>query len=765
MEKNDWFTTSCKEALQSTVNFATEHRLEYLTVDAFMMFIVNSPKGKDIFRAMKLDVEQFTKGVKENILKTVTRFPEHVKEFQPQPTVNLATLRDIAIYIARSSGVKKEVDEGFLLVALFQMDIECYIVDYLKKNEVTRFDIMSYIAHNKEKVSTLEETNEVEKKASALSQYTVNLNVKAAEGEIDPIFGREEEIAKAVEVLSQRRKNNPIFVSEPGVGKTALAEGLAKAIVEDKVPEAIKSFVIYSLDMGALLAGTKYRGDFEQRLKAVVKELKAKKGAVLFIDEIHTVVGAGAASGGTMDASNILKPSLSSGEIKVIGATTYNEYREIFQKDTALSRRFQKIDIEEPNAELAFKILTGLKPQYEEFHGVTYTEEAIKCAIDYSIKYIHDRRLPDKAIDVIDRAGAKVKLNSLDKEVGKDLIAEIISKMGNIPVSEVNQDEKQKLRTLKDSLKSAVFGQDSSVDRVVDNVIFARARLDMKDKPIGSFLFAGPSGVGKTELSKQLASHLGLSFIRFDMSEFMEQHSVAKLIGPPPGYVGYDQAGLLTEAVRKTPNAVILLDEIEKAHPDVAKILLQVMDYGMLSDNAGRKADFKNAIIIMTTNLGASEMQKKTIGFRKDSVVEVSKNREEKIRKHFAPEFIGRLDSIELFNPLNEDVVLNIVKKDVNRLVEKLLGKKVVAMIEPEVYTLIAKQGYDEKYGARPIEKYIETNISRPVANEIVLGQLENGGEIKISVKDEKINIEYLASYGDEAEKPKAKKTRKVKEK
>lgn len=630
MEKNDWFTTSCKEALQSTVNFATEHRLEYLTVDAFMMFIVNSPKGKDIFRAMKLDVEQFTKGVKENILKTVTRFPEHVKEFQPQPTVNLATLRDIAIYIARSSGVKKEVDEGFLLVALFQMDIECYIVDYLKKNEVTRFDIMSYIAHNKEKVSTLEETSEVEKKASALSQYTVNLNVKAAEGEIDPIFGREEEIAKAVEVLSQRRKNNPIFVSEPGVGKTALAEGLAKAIVEDKVPEAIKSFVIYSLDMGALLAGTKYRGDFEQRLKAVVKELKAKKGAVLFIDEIHTVVGAGAASGGTMDASNILKPSLSSGEIKVIGATTYNEYREIFQKDTALSRRFQKIDIEEPNAELAFKILMGLKPQYEEFHGVTYTEEAIKCAIDYSIKYIHDRRLPDKAIDVIDRAGAKVKLNSLDKEVGKNLIAEIISKMGNIPVSEVNQDEKQKLRTLKDSLKNAVFGQDSSVDRVVDNVIFARARLDMKDKPIGSFLFAGPSGVGKTELSKQLASHLGLNFIRFDMSEFMEQHSVAKLIGPPPGYVGYDQAGLLTEAVRKTPNAVILLDEIEKAHPDVAKILLQVMDYGMLSDNAGRKADFKNAIIIMTTNLGASEMQKKTIGFRKDSVVEVSKNREEK---------------------------------------------------------------------------------------------------------------------------------------
>lgn len=763
MEKNDWFTTSCKEALKTAVDFTLANRLEYITVDTYMMFIANTSKGKDIFRAMKLDVEHFTKGVKENILKTVTKFPEHITDLPPQATVSLSSLRDTAIYIAQSSGVKKEVDEGFLLVALLQMDIECYILDYLKKNEVTRFDIMSYIAHNKEKVSTVEETQEVEKK-NALSTYTINLNVKAAEGDIDPIIGRDIEIAKAIEVLSQRRKNNPIFVSEPGVGKTALAEGLAKAIIEDKVPDTMKNCVIYSLDMGALLAGTKYRGDFEQRLKAVVKELKLKQNAVLFIDEIHTIVGAGSASGGTMDASNILKPSLSSGEIKVIGATTYNEYREVFQKDSALARRFQKIDLEEPTAELAYKILMGLKSQYENFHGVTYTEEAIKAAVDYTIKYVHDRKLPDKAIDVIDRAGAKVKLNNFNKEIDKEIIAEVVSKMANIPVSEVNKDEKQKLRTLKDTLKSVVFGQDKSVDRVVDNVIFARANLDLKEKPVGSFLFAGPSGVGKTELAKQLAKNLGLNFIRFDMSEYMEKHAVAKLIGPPPGYVGYEQGGLLTEAIIKTPSAVVLLDEIEKAHPDLSKMLLQIMDYGVLTDNSGRKADFKNVIFIMTTNLGADEMQKKTIGFKKDTVVEIARNREDKIRKYFSPEFMGRIDSVELFNPLDMATVVNIVKKDISNLVDKLLNKKVIAIIEPEVYEFIAKQSYDERYGARPIEKYIESNISRPIANELVLGQLENGGEVRISVKDKKLDLQYLVSYSDNTEKPKAKRTKKVKE-
>lgn len=762
MEKNDLFTASCKTALENAVAFSVKHRLEYLVVDTYMMFLANTQKGKEFFKAMKLDVNEYTKVMSEQILSSVTKFAENREDIIPQPTMSLSALRDTAIYLAQASGVKREVDEGFLFVALYQLKAECSTLNFFQAKEVTRFNIMSYLAHNKERETTVEEIKE-NGKESALKKYAVNLNERAKLGKIDKVIGREKEIERAVEILAQRRKNNPLLVAEPGVGKTAIAEGLAKEISEGNVPDSIKSFEVWSLDMTALLAGTKYRGDFEERLKGVISEIKENSNIVLFIDEIHTLVNAGASGSGTMDASNILKPSLSSGELKVIGATTYDEYRKYFQKEGALARRFQKIDVQEPTQELAVQILQGIKSYYENFHGVSYTDEALSLAVELSVKYISDRRLPDKAIDVLDTSGAKAKLSG-KTVIDAAFVSEIISVMASIPVGEIKESEKHKLKNLENVLKHEVFGQDDAVERVVDNIIYARANIAMKEKPVGSFLFAGPSGVGKTELAKQLAQKLGVKFIRFDMSECMEKHSVARLIGAPPGYQGYDDGGLLTEAIKKTPYCVLLLDEVEKAHSDIFNILLQVMDYGTLTDNNGKKVDFKNVILIMTTNLGAKEMETKTIGFSKMAAEEgIDAERENRIKKHFSPEFYNRLDAVAHFNKLTHTNIVDVIKKQIGKVVEMLLTKKIVTIVGDDVYELIAKNGYDEKYGVRPIERYIETNIARVVAREMVFGALENGGEIKIGVKDDKIHIDYLASYGEkdevlqEEEKPKRK--------
>lgn len=752
MEKNDYFSEDCKKALDLAVKWTKKHRLEYITLDSFMIFIAQTPKGSEIFEAMKLNVDDFVEKASAYVLSVVQKISEDEKNYEPQSTLSLEILRNSALFLAQSAGLNKsqanKVDEGFLLAAIFQIQKECFTLSYFETQNVVRFDIMSYVAHKKERVTTTEEEVK-DSKASALQKYAINLNQRAKSGKIDTVIGREQEIARTIEVLSQRRKNNPLLVAEPGVGKTAIAEGLAKEIVEGNVPASIKNFKIFSLDMTALVAGTKYRGDFEERLKNVINEASKDPSIVLFIDEIHSLIGTGSASGGTMDASNMLKPALSSGQIKVIGATTYEEYRKYFAKEGALARRFQKIDVEEPTNELAYKILQGIKGYYQDFHSVTYTDNAIKTAIELSVKYMADRRLPDKAIDVLDTAGSRAKL------VGKEIITEnevrdVITSIARVPASTVDESDKDKLRHLESKLKTQVFGQDEAVSRVVDSIIYSRANILGKDKPIGSFLFAGPSGVGKTELAKQIAQNLGVHFHRIDMSEYMEKHAVARLVGAPPGYVGYEQGGLLTEEVRKHPYCVLLLDEVEKAHKDIFNILLQVMDYGSLTDSEGKKADFKNVIIIMTTNLGATEITKEQLGF--DVVSNnVNADRERTIKKYFSPEFYNRLDGVIQFNQLSKETILDVVKKQVGALTNTLLAKHIIAVVTEEAYSFIAEKGYDVKLGVRPIERYIETNISRIIAREMIFGKLEHGGEIKVCVNNDKLDIEYIQSYSPEA--------------
>lgn len=761
MEKNDYFSEDCKTALELALKWTKKHRLEYITIDAFMMYIAQTPKGREIFEAMKMNVGEFVEKASEYLLSTIPKINDG-KKYDPVPTLGIKVLRNSAVLLAQSSGVNKvkvnKVDEGFLLAAIFQLQEECFTLSYFESLNVLRFDIMSYVAHKKERVTTTEDDVK-ETKTSFLQKYAINLNQKAKNGNIDTVFGREKEVARAIEVLGQRRKNNPLFVAEPGVGKTAIAEGLAKKISEGDVPESIKDFKIYSLDMTAVLAGTKYRGDFEERMKGIISEASKDSNVVLFIDEIHTLIGSGAASSGTMDASNMLKPALSSGELKVIGATTYEEYRKYFAKEGALARRFQKIDVEEPSHDLAYKILQGVKAYYQEFHKVIYTDAAIKASIELSVKYINDRRLPDKAIDILDTAGSRAKLSG-KKEIGESEIKEIVASIANIPVGTVDENDKNKLRTLEDNLKKQVFGQDEAVARVVDNIIFARANIMSKEKPIGSFIFAGPSGVGKTELAKQIAQNLGVHFHRIDMSEYMEKHTVARLVGAPPGYVGYEQGGLLTEEVRKNPYCVLLLDEVEKAHKDIFNILLQVMDYGSLTDSEGKKADFKNVIIIMTTNLGSSEINKPQLGFSSNESILINE-REKSIKNYFSPEFYNRLDGVIHFQQLSKDNILEVVNKQVNRVIKTLLSKHVVTIVSDEVYAFIAENGYDDKLGVRPIERFIETNISRIVAREILFGKLENGGEIKICVKDEKLNIDVITVYdGTPQAKPSVRKVK-----
>ncbi len=744
MEKNSRnFTEDCVEAFDSALSFSKKKKYEFITVDTYMIFLVQTKYGKEIFEAMGLNTEHFV----ENTTRYLDEhLPKLLTTEDPQWTIQLRELKEQSMILQKASGNKPKVDEGYIFVALYELSHnESFTRNYLDHFEVTRFDIMSFIAHNKKKHKDEEKESKSNSK-NALHKYAISLNKKAKEGKIDPIIGREKEIERTIEILCQRRKNNPILVGEPGVGKTTIAEGLAKRIVEGDAPQAILNFQIYSLDMPAVLAGTKYRGEFEERLKQIIKEASSDSNIVLVIDEIHTLIGTGSGTG-TMDASNILKPALSSGEIKVIGATTYEEYRKYFEKEGALARRFQKVDVDEPTPDQAVQILNGIKEQYETFHGVTYTKEALLAAVSLSVKYINDRKLPDKALDIIDTAGSKMKLSTKksDKIIDENKIKEIVATMARIPLDSVKESEKHKLKNLEETLRNEVFGQDSAIQKTVDSILFSRANLIHREKPIGSFLFAGPSGVGKTELAKQLSLKLGVPFIRFDMSEYMEKHAVARLVGAPPGYVGYEQGGQLTEAIRKNPHCILLLDEIEKANPDIFNILLQVMDYATLTDNDGRKADFKNVTLIMTTNLGAAEISKAKIGFTKSDTV--NKDREDQVKKHFSPEFYNRLDAVVQFNSLDQFNIVKVIEKHTKKLQQALLEKKVVSIVTDEAMNIIAKEGFDEKMGARPIERFIEKNISQVIAKEILFGKLEDGGEIKIDGVDGKIEIKYIHCY------------------
>ena len=724
---------------------ARQQRHEFITVEHLLHALLDNPSASDVLRACSANIEDLRSSL-SNFIRDNTPQVAGTEEVDTQPTLGFQRVIQRAIMHVQSTGNgKKEVTGANVLVAIFG-EKDSHAVYYLHQQGVTRLDVVNYIAHgirksdppeagkaeaqmDSEEVNMGGERNE---KASPLEQFTLNLNQAAKEGKIDPLIGRDYEVERTIQILCRRRKNNPLLVGEAGVGKTAIAEGLAWRITEGTVPEVLKDAVVYSLDMGALLAGTKYRGDFEQRLKGVLKTLKDKPNAVLFIDEIHTLIGAGAASGGTLDASNLIKPALSSGQLKCIGATTFTEYRGIFEKDAALSRRFQKVDVVEPTVPETIEILKGLKPRFEEHHSISYSTDALEAAAQLSAKYINDRHLPDKAIDVIDEAGAAQRVKpEADRKavVGRTEIEEIVAKMARIPPANVSNDDRSKLQTLERDLKSVVFGQDKALEVLASAVKMARSGLGKPDKPIGSFLFSGPTGVGKTEAAKQLAYILGVDLIRFDMSEYMERHAVSRLIGAPPGYVGYDQGGLLTEAVTKKPHAVLLLDEIEKAHPDIFNVLLQVMDHGTLTDNNGRKADFRNVIIIMTTNAGAETMQKSVMGFttQKQAGDEMAD-----IKRLFTPEFRNRLDAIVSFKPLDEQIILRVVDKFLLQLEQQLAEKKVEVTFTDKLRKHLAAKGFDPAMGARPMQRLIQDTIRRSLADELLFGRLVDGGRLEV---------------------------------
>jgi ATP-dependent Clp protease ATP-binding subunit ClpA len=658
------------------------------------------------------------------------------------------------VYHVQSSG-RKEVTGANVLVAIFG-EKDSHAVYFLHQQEITRLDVVNYISHGIAKIgdepssgiSSGERDAEEggEGKGNPLSEYATNLNELALEGKIDPLIGRQDEIERTIQVLCRRRKNNPLYVGEAGVGKTALAEGLAKRIVDGEVPEVLENATIWALDLGALVAGTKYRGDFEKRLKAVIGQLKKQPGAVLFIDEIHTIIGAGSASGGTMDASNLIKPMLASGELRCIGSTTFQEFRGIFEKDRALARRFQKIDVVEPSVADSLEILKGLKSRFEEHHNVSYTVEALKAAVDLSVKHIPDRLLPDKAIDVIDEAGARQRLLPIEQRTGKIDVPEveyIVAKMARIPAKQVSASDRDVLKNLERNLKMVVFGQDPAIEALAASIKMARSGLADPSKPIGCFLLAGPTGVGKTEVTKQLAMQLGIEMIRFDMSEYMEAHSVSRLVGAPPGYVGFDQGGLLTEAVTKHPHAVLLLDEIEKAHPDVFNILLQVMDRGVLTDTNGREANFKNVIVVMTTNAGAQQASRRSIGFVKQNH---AMDAMEVIRRTFTPEFRNRLDAIIQFTPLDFDHILRVVDKFLIELESQLSEKHVALDVDADARRWLAEHGFDPQMGARPMARVIQEKIKRVLADELLFGKLSEGGKVSLSVKDSELSVSTEAA-------------------
>ena len=729
---------------------ARQQRHEFITVEHLLLALLDNPSAAEVLRACAASIDDLRKSL-TSFIKENTPTVSGTEEVDTQPTLGFQRVIQRAIMHVQSTGSgKKEVTGANVLVAIFG-EKDSHAVYYLHQQGVTRLDVVNFIAHGIKKSeppepaksgegSSREEGGEKEEasdgKASPLDQYTQNLNQLARDGKIDPLIGREHEVERVIQVLCRRRKNNPLLVGEAGVGKTAIAEGLAWRITQGEVPEILSDATVYALDMGALLAGTKYRGDFEQRLKAVLKQLKQTAGSVLFIDEIHTLIGAGAASGGTLDASNLLKPALSSGQLKCIGATTYTEYRGIFEKDHALSRRFQKIDVNEPSIEQTVQILRGLKSRFEEHHGVRYSSSALSAAAELSAKYINDRHLPDKAIDVIDEAGAAQRIlpkSRQKKVIGKGEIEDIVAKIARIPPASVSSDDRSRLQTLDRDLKATVFGQDPAIDALGSAIKMARSGLGKPDKPIGAFLFSGPTGVGKTEVAKQLAFILGIELIRFDMSEYMERHAVSRLIGAPPGYVGFDQGGLLTEAIAKKPHSVLLLDEIEKAHPDVYNILLQVMDHGTLTDNNGRKADFRNVIIIMTTNAGAADLQRRSIGFSDsrqagDEMVE--------IKRLFTPEFRNRLDSIISFRALDEDIILRVVDKFLIQLEEQLHEKKVDAVFTDPLRKHLSKKGFDPLMGARPMQRLIQDTIRKALADELLFGRLVGGGRVTVDLDD-----------------------------
>lgn len=730
---------------------ARQQRHEFITVEHLLLALLDNPSASEVLKACSANLDDLRKSLTNFILDNTPQVAGS-DEVDTQPTLGFQRVIQRAIMHVQSTGNgKKEVTGANVLVAIFG-EKDSHAVYYLHQQGVTRLDVVNFIAHGIRKSdppeagkpadgnAEAEEGNETNakggEKASPLEQYTQNLNQMAKDGKIDPLIGREFEVERTIQILCRRRKNNPLLVGEAGVGKTAIAEGLAWRITQNQVPDILSEAIVYSLDMGALLAGTKYRGDFEQRLKGVIKSLQSKPHAVLFIDEIHTLIGAGAASGGTLDASNLLKPALSSGQLKCIGATTFTEYRGIFEKDAALSRRFQKIDVLEPSVQETVDILKGLKSRFEEHHGVKYALAALQAAAELSAKYINDRHLPDKAIDVIDEAGAAQRIlpaSKRKKTISKTEVEEIVAKIARIPPANVSNDDRSKLQTLERDLKSVVFGQDKALEVLASSVKMARSGLGKADKPIGAFLFSGPTGVGKTEAAKQLAYIMGIDLVRFDMSEYMERHAVSRLIGAPPGYVGFDQGGLLTETVTKKPHCVLLLDEIEKAHPDIYNVLLQVMDHGTLTDNNGRKADFRNVIMVMTTNAGAETMNKATIGFTnpREAGDEMAD-----IKRLFTPEFRNRLDATVSFKALDENVIMRVVDKFLLQLEGQLAEKKVEVTFTDALRKHLAKKGFDPLMGARPMQRLIQDTIRKALADELLFGRLTDGGRLTVGVED-----------------------------
>ena len=752
------FSNTLEQAIHSALALANARRHELATLEHLLLALIDEPDAAKVMQACSVDLEELRKTLVDFIDDELATLVTNIEGSEAVPTAAFQRVIQRAAIHVQSSG-RTEVTGANVLVAIFA-ERESNAAYFLQEQEMTRYDAVNYIAHGvakdpsfgearpvtgaefgDEEPATAQQTDEGSSKESALAKYCVDLNAKSAKGDVDPLIGRSDEVERCIQVLCRRRKNNPLLVGDPGVGKTAIAEGLAHKIVNGETPEVLSKSTIYSLDMGALLAGTRYRGDFEERLKAVVNELEDHPDAVLFIDEIHTVIGAGATSGGAMDASNLLKPALQGGKLRCMGSTTYKEFRQHFEKDRALSRRFQKIDVVEPSVDDSVKILTGLKPYFEDHHDIKYTADAIKSAVELSARYIHDRKLPDKAIDVIDEAGAAQHLlpdSKRRKTIGVKEIEAVVAKIARIPPKNVTKDDAIVLKDLERTLKRVVFGQDQAIDALSAAIKLARAGLREPEKPIGNYLFAGPTGVGKTEVAKQLADTLGVELLRFDMSEYMEKHAISRLIGAPPGYVGFDQGGLLTDGVDQHPHCVLLLDEIEKAHPDVFNILLQVMDHGKLTDHNGRQVDFRNVILIMTSNAGAADMAKAAIGFGRD-------RREGEdtaaIERTFSPEFRNRLDAVVSFAPLGKEVILQVVEKFVLQLEAQLMDRDVSIELTRPAAEWLAEKGYDDKMGARPLGRVIQEHIKKPLAEELLFGKLAKGGVVKVGVKDGNIDL------------------------
>ncbi|MDC0182902.1 ATP-dependent Clp protease ATP-binding subunit ClpA [Nitrosomonadales bacterium] len=719
---------------------ARQKRHELITVEHLLLAMLDNPSASEVLNACGAKIEKLRSDIAGHI-EEHTPIVAGSDDVDTQPTLGFQRVIQRAMLHVQSSG-KKEVTGANVLVAIFG-EKDSHAVYFLHQQGIARLDVVNFIAHGISKVAETENKESIQGESDSevktnknIETYTINLNKLVSENKIDPLIGREIEVERVVQILCRRRKNNPLLVGEAGVGKTAIAEGLAKKIVEKEIPEVLQDKIIYSLDLGALIAGTKYRGDFEQRLKTVLKQLNEEKNSILFIDEIHTIIGAGSASGGTLDASNLLKPALANGQIKCIGATTYQEYRSVFEKDHALTRRFQKIDIEEPDVQTTISILKGLKSHFEDHHNVKFSTDALVSAAELSAKYLNDRQLPDKAIDIIDEAGAAQRIlpqNKKKKIIGSKEIETVISKVARIPAKTINKDDRNALKTLERDLKAVIFGQDKAINSLSSAIKMARSGLGPENRPIGSFLFSGPTGVGKTEVAKQLAYTLGIELIRIDMSEFIERHSISKLIGAPPGYVGYDNGGILTEQINKTPHAVLLLDEIEKAHPEIFNILLQVMDDGTLTDSNGRKTDFRNVTIIMTTNAGAESLSKLDFGFTHNKK---TGDEQIEIKKIFSPEFRNRLDAIVSFSALDNEIILKVVDKFLIQLENQLHDKKVDATFTTKLKSFLAKTGFDPQMGARPMERLIQDTIRKALADQLLFGKLINGGEVEIDIDD-----------------------------